>query len=472
MRFQSATAAAVLVAALLASGRTAHAASATGAAPVSSSSALIAAALKSIEAQFPQASRLSPDKVAHAAINGILKEIDPSGSSFSYAAADGQKGKPTPGFLVRLVDGVPTVVSVFVHTDAYYKELAPGDILLKVADLTVVGKTVHDIAKLLEGEAGTSVKLTVYRKSALKFLEVSVKREAVVSAAYARSVGRNVAFVTVNALDSKGVELLRGRLDEALKDKPIGIVLDLRSTAGGTVEDAVAAAGLFLSDVPVVKVQSQGSPPTERSAPKSAPSTVPLVVICDFGTTGAAEIVASALQDDKRAVVIGEKSFGLASAQSAVNLDPQNLLQLTTALYVSPSGREIWAEGVKPDIVMKLELPATDQLVKLRKEFTRFCLGEKAAGKTPETTSAGAAGATTSTTASAAATGETTASEPDEDHPEDEDEAGPDGKPKIKTSDGILEEYKLVKQFDTQLVRAINILISANIFYEYGQRQR
>lgn len=440
---------------------------------LSTSNALIAAALKRIEAQFPQASRVSAEKVAHAAINGILREIDPSGSSYSYSAKDARPatGRVAPAISVRLVEGVPTIVSVWPHSDASYKEFSPGDIVLKVGDATVVGKTLYDMKKLLEGDAGTSVRLTAYRKAARRFIEANVKRENPASEAVQRTVGRSVGYLQVNTLDSRGVELLKARLEELLKTQPIGMVLDLRSTSGGTVDDAVAAAGLFLSERLVVKVQSTDGGASERSSAKTVAATQPLVVICDFGTNGAAEILAGALQDDKRAVVVGERSFGLASAQSAVSLDPENSLQLTTALYASPSGRELSAEGVKPDIAMTPEGPPVDQVVKFRQEFTRFCRGEKAAkGKD----AAAPATAATTSAASSASTTSTTAADGDDasEHGEDEDESGPDGKPKIKTSDGILEDYKLVKQFDSHLVRAINIIISANIFFEYGQHQR
>jgi carboxyl-terminal processing protease len=449
---------------------------ASAAATLTGSDDLVQAALKTVESRYPVVSRISAGKASEAAVNGMLWQVDPSGNSFLFSAKDEKSasGQVSPGLVVRLVDGVPTILAVFAGTDAYQREFVPGDLLLKIGDEVTVGKNLHQLEALLAGPAGSTVRMVAYRRSGKRFLDVPVKREVVAPAAHAWPVGRNIGYVTVNQLDKSGTELLKAKLEEMLKQDLIGLVLDLRSTAGGTVDDALAAAGLFLeTGKPVVQVQTRDAAPVTRSTDKSAAPTMHMVVICDEGTCGAAEILAAALQDDKRAVVIGEKTHGQASAQALVDLDGGWRMQLTSELYLSPSGRDLSGEGVKPDIAMKAEVLAPDVMAKFRQEFVKFCEGLPATGSTSPTasvTSTGAETSTTSTESSASTTG--TPGELDEDHPEADEETGPDGKPKLKTSDGILEEYRLVKRHDTVLVRAINILISANIFFEYGQRQK
>lgn len=437
---------------------------------------MVQAALKTIESNYPVVSRISAGKASEAAVNGMLWQVDPSGNSFLYSDKDEKQtaGQTAPGLVVRLVDGVPTILAVFTGTDAFQKEFTPGDVLLKVGDDVALGKNLHQLEALLAGPAGSTVRLVAYRRSGKRFLDTAVKREVVATAAHGRPVGRNIGFLAVNQLDKSGVELLKARFEELLKQNLIGLVLDLRSTAGGTVDDAVAAAGLFLeSGKPVVQVQTRDAAPVTRSTDKSMSATMHMVVICDEGTAGAAEILAAALQDDKRAVVIGEKTHGQASAQKVLELEGGWRMQLTSELYLSPAGRDLSSEGVKPDISMKAELPAPDVMAKFRQEFVRFCTGLPATSSTTKTASVTSTGAQTSTTSVESANSTTgTTAELDEEHPDEDEESGPDGKPKLKTTDGILEDYRLVKRHDTVLVRAINILISANIFFEYGQRQK
>ncbi|MBI4872937.1 MAG: hypothetical protein HY814_15395 [Candidatus Riflebacteria bacterium] len=462
----------ILVAALLAGPARAANATLSLAGP----DALVTAAFKAIEAHYPQVPGLVAGNVSLGAINGVLAKLDPTGSSYAYAKKDSKAraDAPAPGVRVQLVDGVPVLSAVLAHSDAFYKEFAPGDLLVKVGDEVVLGKSLAELETLLSGDAGTSVRLTAYRKAGRRFLDVPVKREVMPLSAAGRAVGRNVSYLQVTQLDKKGVELLKARLEDVNKQKPIGAILDLRSTIGGTPDDALAAAALFVSERPVVQIQGRDGAPQMRSAPAGSPATMPLVIICDGGTAGAAEILAAALQDDKRAVVIGEKTSGLAFDRQTFDLDADHQMTLVTSHYLSPSGRDLWVEGVKPDIAMTPEAVAPDQTVKSRREFTAFCRGEPAAAaKSKETTSVAAAPGTTSTTATTATTPPSSETAEEEKSEEDEEEpAGHDGKPKVKSTDGVLEDYKLVKQHDTVLVRAINIIISASIFYEYGQRRQ
>ncbi|MBI4864608.1 MAG: hypothetical protein HY815_30790 [Candidatus Riflebacteria bacterium] len=418
--------------------------------------------LKKIQALFPPYFSRSPnDRLFCGALNGILREIDPSGNSY-VSKHEGPSGeaKFTPGLQIRMVEGVPAVASLVVHSEAFGHDLQQGDLLLKIDDKLVLGKDLPSIAALLAGPISSTVKVAVFRPQANLYREEKLKRETPESVVYSRKIAGKIGYVEINLVDDKSVADFEARLKVLTREKLTGIVVDFRNTSGGTLEHAVRLADPFLPDKDrvIAKVHSVQGVRSLQATPKTTHVRIPVVVLQNQGTVGAAEIAAAALQDNHRAVLMGETTFGGGVYGSAERLVPDFSVQVATTYIFTPGGREIMGKGIGPDIVEHGELVPADKVKKFRQEFTHFCKGvvvtarEKDDKKDPKAQASPASAPTTGTPV-------------DSDEDEEDSPKPAPGKPE-KPSDQILDEFPLVKRHDTALMRALNLLISTNIFYE------
>jgi carboxyl-terminal processing protease len=319
------------------------------------------------------------------AINGMLSGLDPHSA---YLDADAFKDLQVGtqgefgglGIEVGMEDGLVKVISPIEDTPAFNAGVKAGDLIIKLDDTLVKGLTLNDAVKRMRGKPGSSILLTIMRKNEPKPLQISVTRAIIkVQSVKSKLVDPGFGFVRITQFQEHTGENLATALENLQKQNngPLqGLVLDLRNDPGGLLTGAVAVSSAFLpKDALVVytdgrtedsKMHLTASPDNylrgtgKSDYLKALPDsfkTVPMVVLVNGGSASASEIVAGALQDHKRAVIMGTQSFGKGSVQTILPLGNNTAIKLTTARYYTPSGRSIQAKGIVPDIVV--EDPAT-----------------------------------------------------------------------------------------------------------------
>lgn len=303
---------------------------------------------------------VSDKKLIESAINGMLVSLDPHSSfldaqSFKYMNEQ-TKGKfGGLGIEVTMDQGVVKVVSPIDDTPAYKAGLRTGDYITNIDGEQVVGMSLNDAVDKMRGKIGTKVKLTVRRINEKPF-DVWVKREEIKIRSVKNDVkGNDVAYIRITSFSDdtdKMIEKAFKNAQKQLNGKLKGLVIDIRNNPGGLLDQAVAVSDLFLDQGEIVSTRARNPEDTVRFAAKSGDIAkgMPIVILINDGSASASEIVAGALQDHKRAIIMGEKSFGKGSVQTVVPLGKYGAMRLTTARYYTPSGRSIQAEGIKPDI--------------------------------------------------------------------------------------------------------------------------
>ncbi|WP_104697242.1 MULTISPECIES: S41 family peptidase [unclassified Helicobacter] len=258
------------------------------------------------------------------------------------------------GITIGMKDGALTIIAPLDDTPAQKAGLKSGDIILKINNESTLNMNIDDAVSKMKGKPKTSVKLTIYRKNAPKPLDFTITRDIIqVKSVYAKKIeNEKFLYVRVNSFDKNVTNSVKNALDKAGKIE--GLILDLRNNPGGLLNQAIGLSELFIKDGVIVsqkgKVKSEN---IEYKANGKAPyEKLPIVVLINGGTASASEIVSGALQDYKRAIIVGESSFGKGSVQVVLPLDPTSAIKLTTSKYYLPSGRTIQAVGVTPDIVV------------------------------------------------------------------------------------------------------------------------
>ncbi len=329
------------------------------------------------------------------AINGMLSGLDPHSAyldadSFKELQVGTQGEFGGLGIEVGMEDGLVKVISPIEDTPAFKAGVKAGDLIIKLDDKLVKGLTLGDAVKLMRGKPGSTIMLTIVRKSEPKPLQISVTRAIIkVKSVKSKLVEPGYAFVRITQFQEHTGENLAAALSNLQKKNKgalQGLVLDLRNDPGGLLTGAVAVSAAFLPKDALV-VYTEGRSADARMHLTASPvnylrgsnrndylknlpesfKKVPMVVLINGGSASASEIVAGALQDHKRAVLMGTQSFGKGSVQTILTLSNNTAIKLTTARYYTPNGRSIQAKGIVPDIVV--EDPATasfDETFRLR----------------------------------------------------------------------------------------------------------
>jgi carboxyl-terminal processing protease len=310
------------------------------------------------------------------AISGMVAGLDPHSQYFDKKSfkefREGTTGRFVGvGIEIGMEDGLVKVVSPIEGSPAFRAGIKAGDLITRIDDTAVKGLTMDQAVKRMRGEPQTKVTLTVFRKAESRTFPVSITREEIrVQSVRAKMVEPGYGWVRVSQFQDRTIDDFVKKVDELYKQDTNlkGLVLDLRNDPGGLLEGAVALSAAFLpSDVTVVSTNGQiaESKSSFKAAPeyyirrggtdplKRLPGTlksIPLVVLVNEGSASASEIVAGALQDHKRAIVMGAQTFGKGSVQTVRPLAGETALKITTARYYTPSGRSIQAKGIVPDV--------------------------------------------------------------------------------------------------------------------------
>jgi carboxyl-terminal processing protease len=266
------------------------------------------------------------------------------------------------GIEVTQEDGFVKVVTPIDDTPASRAGLLAGDFIVEIDGDSVQGLTLNQAVDRMRGPVNSSVKLRISRKGADSF-EVSLKREIIKISSVKSRIENDVSYIRITQFTEKTSDGLKNAIDQATKnipaDKLKGYIVDLRNDPGGLLDQAIAVSDAFLERGEIVSTRGRNPDDAQRYVARSGDLTggKPVVVLINGGSASASEIVAGALQDHKRATIIGTRSFGKGSVQTIIPLGPSGALRLTTARYYTPSGRSIQAKGIDPDIQVLQDVP-------------------------------------------------------------------------------------------------------------------
>ena len=321
-------------------------------------------------------------KLITEAISGMVSSLDPHSQYFDRKSfkefREGTSGRFVGvGIEITMEDGLVKIVSPIEDSPAFRAGLKTGDLITKIDDTAVKGLTINEAVKRMRGEPRTKVLLTIFRKDENRTFPVTIVREEIkTQSVKTKLIEPGYAWVRVSQFQDRTVEDFVRKVEDLYKQDPKmkGLVLDLRNDPGGLLDAAVALSAAFLPEnVTVVSTNGQlpdskftytaspqhylrraGVDPIERltRATKGLLKTVPMVVLVNEGSASASEIVAGALQDHKRATVMGSQTFGKGSVQTVRPLGPDTGIKLTTARYYTPSGHSIQAKGIVPDVMV------------------------------------------------------------------------------------------------------------------------
>jgi carboxyl-terminal processing protease len=308
-------------------------------------------------------------KLIESAINGMLAGLDPHSSymdtkSFRDMQVQTRGEFGGLGIEVTMEEGLIKVVAPIDETPAAKAGIMANDIITHLDDEPVQGLTLNQAVEKMRGPVNTKIKLKVMRKGGDKPIEVSITRDIIrVRSVRSRLEGDDVGFIRVtqfNEQTTDGLKKAVADLTAQAGDKLKGFVIDLRNNPGGLLDQAISVSDAFLEKGEIVSTRGRNAEETQRFNARAGDLSKgkPLIVLINGGSASASEIVAGALQDHRRATVIGTRSFGKGSVQTIIPLGSNGAaLRLTTARYYTPSGRSIQAKGIDPNVVVEQELP-------------------------------------------------------------------------------------------------------------------
>ncbi|GAB6061128.1 S41 family peptidase [Desulfonatronum parangueonense] len=298
------------------------------------------------------------NEMIQGAIRGMLQELDPHSSfmtqdAFREMQIDTSGEFSGIGIEISIVDGKLTVVSPIEDTPAFREGLKAGDHILEINGQSTVDITIMDAVKQIRGPRGTTVELTILSKGESVSRTVTIARDVIpVHTVKLFELEQDVLLIRLTSFKETTMDDLRAAMVKAGQTPHRGLILDLRNNPGGLLNQAVAVADAFLSEGQIVYTKgkvSQSEMNFEASR-NVLDSDSPMVVLINAGSASASEIVAGALQDHGRALILGEQTFGKGSVQTIIPLADGSGIKLTTAVYYTPSGRSIQAKGIDPDI--------------------------------------------------------------------------------------------------------------------------
>jgi len=306
-------------------------------------------------------------KLIESAISGMLQSLDPHSS---YLSADSYKDMQVKtkgkfgglGIEITMEDGVVKVVSPIDDTPAAKAGMKSGDLIIGVDGESIRGLTINESVSKLRGPVGSKVIITVVRDKQDPY-EIEIKRDIINIKSVKHNIIKNIGYVrltTFSDTTTSGLEKAISEIKKNIGNKFQGLILDLRNNPGGLLNQSISVADAFLNQGEIVSTQGRNDDDTSRVFAKKGDliNGQPLVVLINSGSASASEIVAGALKDHSRAIIIGTRSFGKGSVQSIIPLAGNGAMRLTTARYFTPSGISIQAKGIEPDIIV--EAGATD----------------------------------------------------------------------------------------------------------------
>jgi carboxyl-terminal processing protease len=326
--------------------------------------------------------KVDDERLMKGAISGMLASLDPHSSyldvrDFKQMEITTKGNYGGLGLQVTMEDGAVKVIAPIEDTPSARLGIKSGDYITHLDGVLLYDVTLDEAVEKMRGEVGTSIRLTIVRPGRDKPFDVTIKREVIEVKPVKWEVRDNVGIININGFSEPTGQMVRAAIagiDAKLGHKPAGYVIDLRSNPGGLLDQAVEVSDNFLERGEIVSERGRDKASTQRFYARAGDfaNGLPIIVLVDAGSASASEIVAGALQDQHRAVVMGERSFGKGSVQTLIDIDGTTALRLTTARYYTPSGRSVQEGGIEPDITVP---QLSDPDYKVRPKFRETDLG-------------------------------------------------------------------------------------------------
>ena len=299
-------------------------------------------------------------EIVESAINGILSSLDPHSSFLNAKSLDDMKIQTKGefgglGIEVTMENGFVKVISPIDNTPADKAGIKAGDYITHLDKKSVIGLSLDEAVNKMRGPVGSKLQVTIGRVDNEPF-DVTIKRDIIKITTVRSRLEKDVGYVRITTFSEQTNNSTKDAIKKLKKNKNLkGYIVDLRNNPGGLLEQAVAISDLFLEKGEIVSTRGRDSenPETYKARPGDIINGLPLVVLINSGSASASEIVAGALQDHKRAIILGTKSFGKGSVQTIIPVNPFGALRMTTARYFTPSGRSIQKKGITPDITVE-----------------------------------------------------------------------------------------------------------------------
>jgi len=307
---------------------------------------------------------INESDVMDAAINGVLQSLDPysvymNPELFESMQTDTKGEFGGLGIEVSMEAGVVKVISPIDDTPASKAGIKAGDYIIKINDVQVQGKTLMEAVKLMRGPVGSSIDLTIRRRGEKKIINKTIIRKMIqVKSAEAKIIKNNIGYLRLKSFNSNSSKQLVEKIKNFEKSKKLtGYILDLRNNPGGLLTQAINVTDFFLNDGEIVSTKGRKASENRRFFAKKGDKVKgkPLIILINNGSASASEIVAGALKDHKRAILLGENTYGKGSVQSIIPLSDGGGMRLTISKYYLPSGQSISEIGVSPDILVEEE---------------------------------------------------------------------------------------------------------------------
>jgi len=307
---------------------------------------------------------INQSEVMDAAINGVLQSLDPYSAYMSPESFQNMQTETSGefgglGIEVSMEAGVVKVISPIDDTPASRAGLKAGDYIVKINDVQVQGKSLSEAVDLMRGPVGSGIELTVRRRGERKALTFNIIREVIqVQSVKSEIIDENIGYIRLTSFNDNSSDQIEKQIKKLKKDKNLNsFILDLRNNPGGLLSQAIKISDFFLENGEIVSTKSRKKSENRKWFAKKGDITdgKTLLVLINYGSASASEIVAGALKDHKRAIIVGENSFGKGSVQSIIPLKNRGAIRLTVAKYYLPSGKSISEVGVRPDIEVNEE---------------------------------------------------------------------------------------------------------------------
>ena len=299
-----------------------------------------------------------------AAINGVLQSLDPYSAYMSPESFQNMQTETSGefgglGIEVSMESGVVKVISPLDDSPAYEAGVKAGDYIVKINDIQVQGKTLSEAVEIMRGPVGSDIEITVRRRGVKKALVFSITRKIIkIRSVKSKILENNIGYIRLTAFNENSGRQIKRKLNEFNDNEKIkGFILDLRNNPGGLLSQAIKISDFFLSSGEIVSTKSRQESENRKWFAKDGDilNGKTLLVLINNGSASASEIVAGALKDHKRAILVGENSYGKGSVQSIIPLKNKGAIRLTISKYYLPSGKSISEVGVTPDIVVSEE---------------------------------------------------------------------------------------------------------------------
>lgn len=336
-------------------------------------------AMRLVTQQYVEEKKVDREKLVFGAVEGMVKTLDdpftrfmrPESFDSMQTEAQGEFGGL--GILISIKNELLTVIAPMPGTPAYLEGIRAGDQVLKIDGNATKGMNVNDAVKILRGPVGSKVVLTIRREDERKLIEYTLTRAVIkVSSVKARMLDDHVGYIHLTGfIQTTGEDLEKAIAGFEKQHDLRGVVLDLRNNPGGLLNAAVEASRVFLGRAKIVSIKSRKGDEVTYSSYTQEHKNFPLVVLQNRGSASASEILAGAIKDNSRGILVGERTFGKGSVQTVLPLPDHSALALTTAYYYTPSGVCIHKKGIEPHVSVPLPRLTDDEMKELRAERER-----------------------------------------------------------------------------------------------------